>query len=237
MQDPTPRVPSNLPDIAVELLTELGKYREARQIILGGGVALNHYIDSRPTVDLDAWWAAGIDAAAFARVDAIAQGIAERRSYTLERRRFGDVASLDFVDPETKQKVFAFQIATRDAQLEPPQQSPWGFLPIERLRDNLASKMTALVARGAPRDFVDVKAAVDEKMATIAELWDLWLAKNAERDLRQARMHVLHHLEGIERRVPLREIEDTTERERLHIARLWYRTALLAGVSIAEPRL
>lgn len=235
--DIVPRVPASLPDIARDLLAELGKQQEAKSIVIGGGVALMHYMDTRTTVDLDAWWADGVDAAAFAKADAIAQEIAHRRGLELERRRFGDVASLDFVDPSSKQKVFAFQIASRDRTLDAPQASPWGFLPIETLRDNLASKMEALVARGAPRDFVDVKAAVDVGFATAPELWDLWRHKAPARDVVQAKLHVLHHLEGIERRAPLSAIADEERRQSLHVARLWYRSILLGGPSLRPPQL
>jgi len=40
------------------LLESLTGQSEAAEIVIGGGVALSHYLQYRDTVDLDAWWRA-----------------------------------------------------------------------------------------------------------------------------------------------------------------------------------
>jgi hypothetical protein len=55
---PEPKVPIRLHPIAQEILEELSRAPQSGGIIIGGGVALQHYCEYRATVDLDAWWAA-----------------------------------------------------------------------------------------------------------------------------------------------------------------------------------
>ena len=51
-----PTRPKNLNPLAQEVLAELRANSASEHIVLGGGVALSHYHEYRPTVDLDAWW-------------------------------------------------------------------------------------------------------------------------------------------------------------------------------------
>ena len=52
----TPRKPTTLDPRAERLLEWMGAQPWARFIVLGGGVALKHYLDYRGTKDCDAWW-------------------------------------------------------------------------------------------------------------------------------------------------------------------------------------
>jgi hypothetical protein len=55
-QAPQPKVPASLDPLARDILERLKGRPEARAVVLGGGVALQHYLEYRRTVDLDAWW-------------------------------------------------------------------------------------------------------------------------------------------------------------------------------------
>lgn len=50
----------------------------------------------------------------------------------------------------------SIQIANRTARLEYPIPAGWINVPLDTLADLVASKMVALVERGAPRDFLDI---------------------------------------------------------------------------------
>jgi hypothetical protein len=54
MQNIRPKPPQNLNPFSRELLESLAGHAEAVEIVLGGGVALSHYLEYRETVDLDA---------------------------------------------------------------------------------------------------------------------------------------------------------------------------------------
>ncbi|MGH8168973.1 MAG: hypothetical protein ACRETJ_00355 [Steroidobacteraceae bacterium] len=56
MRKAEPKPPKSLNSYARELLDALAGHAEAAEIVLGGGVALSHYLEYRGTVDLDAWW-------------------------------------------------------------------------------------------------------------------------------------------------------------------------------------
>jgi predicted nucleotidyltransferase component of viral defense system len=68
---------------------------------------------------------------------------------------WGDVVSVELeLGGKT---VFSFQIAERSAQLEEPVEGVWpGGLGLDSFDELIASKMSALVERGAPRDFRDI---------------------------------------------------------------------------------
>lgn len=54
---------------------------------------------------------------------------------------------------------------------------------IETVRDNVASKMNALVDRGAPRDFLDIRAVIVKGLVSVEECWALWQRPIVEHDL------------------------------------------------------
>ena len=86
------------------------------------------------------------------------ESLASGQGLTAKRRRFGDTESWELLRDGTK--IFSFQIASRTLRLEPSVPSPWPPLLIETFVDNVASKMNALVQRGATRDFTDTRQLV-----------------------------------------------------------------------------
>jgi hypothetical protein len=97
-----------------------------------------------------------------------------------------------------------------------------GRIPIETLDDNVASKMMALVGRGAPRDFVDIKEVVDAGLMSAARCWELWTAKGPGIALDDALVRVQTHLERIEARMPLERLP-VERRAAAAELRTWYR--------------
>ena len=61
IRNPDPEVPANLDPLAREVLEGLRGHAAAEAIVLGGGVALQHYCEFRTTLDIDARWAARTD--------------------------------------------------------------------------------------------------------------------------------------------------------------------------------
>jgi hypothetical protein len=86
--------------------------------------------------------------------------------------------------------------------------------------------MSALVIRGAPRDFVDVREICRRGLATEDDCWDMWRQKNRERSLAEANVALLRHLELIESRRPLSSISDEDERRSAEDLRSWTRHVL-----------
>jgi hypothetical protein len=233
MKSVSPSLPSEMDPLALQVLERLRRHPEARFIILGGHFALRCYLDYRSTHDLDGWWSSGVSAAdrrsARAVIHDVAGEVAAAHGLTLVERSWGDTEALDFQREESgrRRTVFSVQVAERTVELEPPIASPWAPIPIETLRDNLASKMNALVARGAPRDFRDVYEVVHAGLATAPECWHLWQAKNPDAPIDQARVQVVKHLESIAERRPLDRIPEP-ERPAAEALRNWVRTVLTA---------
>jgi hypothetical protein len=148
-------------------------------------------------------------------------------------RSWGDVTSVELmVDGKT---VFSFQIAERSARLREPVRTPWPEgIYLDHLDDLFASKMEALVNRGAPRDFRDVHAVCGRGLSTPASLWNLWAerrdAAGEEKDPRRAALAVQTHLERIERVRPLESIGDDIQRGQARAVRDWIRKELLRGL-------
>jgi hypothetical protein len=129
----------------------------------------------------------------------------------LRERRLGDTVSFELA--KAGRPRFSFQIAVRSLALDQPQPSAWPPILIETLADNVGAKMNALVSRGAPRDFMDIKMAVDEGLLTTARCWELWQAKNPGASIEAAKQNLLLHLAGLEARRPLPAITDPTALE------------------------
>jgi len=87
--------------------------------------------------------------------------------------------------------------------------------------------MNALVNRGAPRDFRDIREIVAAGIATAERCWELWAAKNPGRDVGEARREVQRLLAEIEARRPLERLEPA-ERERATELRAWFRDVFAA---------
>ncbi len=215
-----PRKPEHPDPFAAAFLGRLQDLPEAEQFVLGGYFALKHYLDYRPTGDVDAWWRSREDSRALAAArDAFAH-TAEEFGYTVRERAWGETISLEAYDGSSK--AFSFQVSVRSVEIDQPIASPWGRFPIETLDDNVASKMLALVARGAPRDFVDVKQIVDVGLVSVARCWQLWTAKGPGIELEDARARVRINLERIEARMPLERLP-AERRNAAAELRAWYR--------------
>ena len=210
-------------------------------MVLGGHFALKCYLDYRPTHDLDGWWSRGLSSSqrsdARSVIRTVAADVAREQGLAIVERSWGDTEALDFQrsTPDRPQTVFSIQIAERTVELEPPITSPWPPIPIETLRDNLASKMNALVARGAPRDFRDVYQVVHAGLATVTECWELWQVKNEGLQLNLAKAQVVKHLESIALRRPLDQLAER-ERAAAQLLRRWVLEELVSGLDLPGAR-
>jgi Nucleotidyl transferase AbiEii toxin, Type IV TA system len=166
----TPLTKPNLNRFTVEVLSKLGETNET-EFVIGGGVALCHYVDPRETYDLDGWWRSHESPETLEKLQNILQEIAEREGLSLQSKRFGEVVSLALSNKERK-KVYSVQIASRSIYLDSPENSPWN-VPIETLRDNIGSKMKALITRGAPRDFIDIHKLCSEGKTNPEGCWEI----------------------------------------------------------------
>ncbi|MCC7017963.1 MAG: hypothetical protein IT564_12265 [Rhodospirillales bacterium] len=190
-----------------------------------------HYLDYRPTADVDAWWE--LKATAQARqqvVEAIERTLAAYGD--VHKRAWGDVISIELV--RGGQKVFSFQIAHRTAQLATSAPAPWTDVLLDDLADLLASKMVALVERGAPRDFRDIYAVCHAALTTPQHCWDLWKQRQqltgSDANHARASLAIETHLARIERQRPLSKITDAVQRAEAEQVRTWFRKELLHAV-------
>ena len=153
MKEIQPKRPADISPYAKSCLDALVKENLANLISIGGGFGLFHYFDYRATHDVDAWW-----------VESVTEQDKKLITQTLEKsllgfgkvkiRKWGDVVSVELL--EENKTVFSFQIASRSVQLENSVSANWIDVPLDSLSDLIASKMTALVERGSPRDFLDI---------------------------------------------------------------------------------
>jgi hypothetical protein len=221
MSQPRPTPPSHLGTHAREVLEFLGGHEAAAEIVIGGGVALAHYIDYRDTFDLDAWWAVAPTEPANALLDEAMQTVATRHGMECVRRSWGETVSLEIVDGN--RKVFSLQIAPRDRYLDATLEAEWPPVRIETLRDNVASKMNALVNRGAPRDLRDIHEVCRRGLLSASQCWQLYEEKNPGLSADDATAKVLHALERLELQRPLATIPDSDQRGEAAAVRDWYR--------------
>ena len=231
MAPPDPRPPENLSPYARRCLTALQQLAEGRLLSISGAVGLFHYSEFRETKDVDAWWddvaTEAEEQLILAELESTLGAIGEVRT-----RRFGDVVSVDlFVEGK---QVFNFQIARRSVRLRPPTMSPWPPIRLDSLEDLLASKMTALVERGAPRDFVDIHHCCTSGLCTVEQCWRLWQERQDKRGIGrinalEAGEAVLLHLARIEKQRPLDTIADERDRQRAEDVRRWYKDEFCSG--------
>ncbi len=96
---------------------------------------------------------------------------------------------------------------------------------MDSFADLMAGKVTALVERGAPRDFRDVHAVCRAGLAEPGGLWRLWSrrqsASGGDGDRKRAELLVLKHLDTIARLRPLESIADPEDRARAEQLRTW----------------
>jgi hypothetical protein len=220
-----PRRPLTLSPLAEAILEALSAEPLTANIILGGGVALKHYDDFRQTQDIDAWWKAVRDESILEQVKETLERVARANGYAFARRQFGATDSFEFL--QEGKKAFSFQIALRDVPLDEPLPSAWPPILIETLRDNVGSKMNALVMRGAPRDFVDIYRVVEDGLIGEGGPWLLWKEKNPASDVNIAKGQVLSHLTRLESRRPLEKMTSESERQSAERLRRWFREGFL----------
>ena len=220
--------PTKIPDHAVFCLEALAEQGLGHKITLGGAFGLLHYLDYRETHDVDAWW---LETTSTKEKDHIVEVVREALlgAGEVRVRAWGEVVSIELV--QNSRKVFSFQIADRSASLEPPQSALWTDVLLDSFQDLVASKMVALVERGAPRDFRDIHAVCQNELSTAAECWRLWRRRQqrarASSDSDRARLAVRTHLGRIAAQRPLASIEDPEERAAAARVRTWYEEEFL----------
>lgn len=217
--------PKTIDPLADRVLQRLAGSPESAEIVLGGYLALQHYVDYRATHDIDAWWRERATPQTEKAIHEIMRTLALEEGCELREKHFGETSSFEMV--RAGRKCFSFQIAVRSVQLEPPILSAWPPVLIETLADTVGSKMNALVDRGSPRDFLDIRMIVTTGLLPTQKCWELWLRKNAGHNIDEGRQKVMLHLTSLEARRPLQAIGDVAEREQAGQLRGWFRDEFL----------
>jgi hypothetical protein len=223
-----PRRPANIPAYAEICLQALVENKLNDRISLGGAFGLLHYLDYRPTHDVDAWWDAS---ATTQEKDQIVKVVETTLSPfgQVQRRAWGDVVSIEL--RQANKTVFNFQIAQRSAQLQPSVSAAWIDVPLDSFEDLVASKMVALVERGAPRDFRDIYALCHSGLTTPKQCWQVWRKRQqlagSDTDSHRVWLAIETHLTRIALHRPLDEISDPDLKAEAEQARTWFREELL----------
>jgi nucleotidyltransferase AbiEii toxin of type IV toxin-antitoxin system len=223
-----PRRPTHLSDYSEACLQALMVHALGEKVSLGGAFGLSHYLDYRPTHDVDAWWtpsATAEDQQQVIRVIELTLGsFGEVRT-----RAWGDVVSIELKRDE--RITFSFQIARRSVQLEPSVLAPGTTVLLDSFSDLLASKMVALIERGAPRDFRDIYTLCQAGLATPQSCWLLWRrrqqAAGSDTESARARLAVQTHLARIAQHRPLAQISDLQQQLEAEQLRGWFAKELL----------
>jgi len=187
-----------------------------------------HYLEYRETHDVDAWW---LDTATTEDERTVIETLEAvlSRTGTVRIRRWGDVVSVEL--QQDRRTVFSFQLARPSARLEPPRPAPWIAVQLDGFKDLVASKMVALVERGAPRDFRDVYAVCSAGLIAPDTCWTLWRARQqlagSEPDPERARLALESHLTRIALHRPLEQIPDADQRLEAATVRTWFRTEFI----------
>jgi hypothetical protein len=149
-------------------------------------------------------------------------------------RSWGDVDSVEL--QQAGKAVFSFQIAQRSARLEEPVPAGWIEVPLDSLADLVASKMVALVERGAPRDFLDIFTICQSGLLHPGECWELWRKRQtlagSDADISRARLAIETHLQRIGLHRPLEKIENTQQREQARQMRAWFMDDFLRAAEL-----
>ncbi|MBU1749151.1 MAG: nucleotidyl transferase AbiEii/AbiGii toxin family protein [Chloroflexi bacterium] len=218
-----PRRPTHMSEYAQACLRALAASGLGDRLSVGGALGLLHYLDYRLTHDVDAWWAPTATAQEQQRVIAVIEATLQPFG-EVRTRSWGDVSSVELL--QEGRVVFGFQIARRSAQLEPAAPLTWTNVLLDSLADLVASKMVALVERGAPRDFRDIRALCQAGLTTPAECWDLWRRRQrlagSDTDSARALMAVETHLARIAQHRPLDQIADPQQRLQAEQVRGWF---------------
>lgn len=223
MKNISPRQPSHLSPYARICLEALTRANLAGRISLGGALGLFHYLDYRSTHDVDAWWSDALTEAQKQEVThALEQALAAHGDVRI--RAWGDVVSVELL--QDGKAIFSFQIAARSARLEETTSAGWIDVPLDSLADLAASKMVALVERGAPRDFLDIFTVCQSGLLSVGECWALWQRRQSlvgsDTDTARARLAIETHLERIALHRPVDQIADLAQRKQAQQVRDWY---------------
>ena len=228
MKNIQPQQPSRLSPYTRACLDALVKANLADRISLGGALGLFHYLDYRPTHDADDWWSESV-------TEEQKRAVLRLLETTLSAfgnvrvRSWGDVDSVEL--SQDGKTVFGFQVARRSARLEEPVSAGWIAVPLDSLVDLAASKMVALVERGAPRDFLDIFNVCHAGLFSIAECWALWRRRQvlagSDVEPSRARLAIETHLERIALHRPLEQIADVEQRKQARQLRDWFLSEFL----------
>lgn len=218
-----PSRPTNMPAYAEECLQALVVSQLNDKITLGGGLGLLHYLDYRPTHDVDAWWVGSTTTPEKERVIGVIAGALAPHGQ-VQQRAWGDVVSIELI--QGGETVFSFQIANRSVPLQPPVPAKWIDISLDSLPDLVASKMVALVERGAPRDFRDIYSVCEAELVTPGQCWQLWQARQqragSDSDSARARLALETHLTRIALHRPLENIADPDQKQASQQLRDWF---------------
>lgn len=228
MKNIQPQQPSNLSPYSRACLDALVAAGLAERISLGGALGLFHYLNYRSTHDVDAWWSIHLTAE---QKREVTQNIETTLNTfgSVRIRAWGDVTSIEL--SQDGKTVFSFQIATRTIHLEESVSAGWIDVPLDSLSDLVASKMTALVERGAPRDFLDVYTLCQSGVVKISECWALWRKREtlagSDANLTRAKLAIETHLERISLHRPLEKINDAQQHDQARQVREWFTSEFL----------
>jgi hypothetical protein len=200
-------------------------------VSLGGALGLSHYWDYRPTHDVDAWWVPPTTEEAQQNVIHVLEQVLQPFGQ-VRKRAWGDVVSIELM--RQGEITFSFQIARRSAQLQPSSPAPWVEVLLDSFPDLVASKMVALVERGAPRDFRDIYTLCQAGLTDPGQCWQWWKERQqlagSDTDTHRARLAVETHLARIAQHRPLGTIADAPERAAAEKVRAWFAKEFLDGL-------
>jgi predicted nucleotidyltransferase component of viral defense system len=172
---------------------------------------------------VDAWWHGSLTEKQKQEVSEILKTTLSAFG-SVNTRTWGDVVSIEL--SRDNKAVFSFQIAARTAILEDPISAGWIDIPLDSLSDLAASKMVALVERGAPRDFLDIFTICQADLLSIGECWLLWhrrqILSGSDVNLTRARLAIETHLERIALHRPLEGIANPDQRQHARQLREWF---------------
>ncbi|OGJ86651.1 MAG: hypothetical protein A2268_13170 [Candidatus Raymondbacteria bacterium RifOxyA12_full_50_37] len=220
-----PKKPVHISEFAEKCLQALSESGQGSAISLGGAFGLSHYHEYRATHDIDAWWNEKAGLEQREKVITVIKAVLVKFGL-VQVRAWGDVTSIDL--QQEGRAVFSFQIAMRSALLEHSSPSPWPGIEVDSFSDLVASKMSALIERGAPRDFRDIYSLCLNKLISPKECWELWGERqtliHGNADTARAKIAISTHLERIELHRPLKNIQGVAEQEEARKVRQWYTT-------------
>ena len=223
-----PSRPTNIPLYAEACLQALVSNQLNDRISLGGAFGLLHYLDYRSTHDVYAWWNASTTTQDKEQVIKIIETALSQYGQ-VQQRTWGDVVSIELI--QANKTVFSFQIAQRSAQLQPSVSADWIDISLDSFPDLVASKMVALVERGAPRDFRDIYALCQSNLITPEQCWQLWQERqkltDSDTETERVRLALETHLTRIALHRPLDKITEPARKTEIEQIRNWFRKEFL----------